>query len=104
MVGGFDIKWAIENDMSEYDFMGTCLTDKLRWTDSFHKTLRSRVIHINRFGYLYALVKLRINPSIKYYINSNNFLTKLLNFIIKPQTKINESKFDSHNMMINTDS
>ena len=103
LVGGFDIQWAIANNLIEYDFMANYITDKLRWTNSFRKTSRSRVIHKRRLGFLYYLIKYKINPSIKSVINSNILFLKLKNVFRKPKTKINESKFDSHNISIKFD-
>jgi hypothetical protein len=104
LVGGFDIQWAIERRLKEYDFMGNFPSDKLRWTDSFHNTSRCRVIHKKRFGYLYFTLKFKINAKIMHIVNTNRLLLKLKYMIKKPEIKINESKFDKHNMIIKSDS
>jgi CelD/BcsL family acetyltransferase involved in cellulose biosynthesis len=53
LVGGHDVKWAVENGFQEYDFMSGYLNDKKSWTDTLRETSFVRIIRKKAFGGLF---------------------------------------------------
>lgn len=62
LVCGYDIKWAMENGYSEFDFMSGFLTNKMSWTDSHRKLHSLHIVRKHAFSGLFYLAQFRILP------------------------------------------
>jgi hypothetical protein len=62
LVCGYDIKWAMENGYSEFDFMSGFLTNKMSWTDSHRKLHSLHIFRKRAFSGLFYLTQFRIVP------------------------------------------
>ena len=65
LVCGYDIKWAMENGYSEFDFMSGFLTNKLPWTDSYRKHHVLRIFRKHAFSGCFYLAKFRVVPILR---------------------------------------
>jgi len=102
LIGGFDIRWAIEHKIDDYDFMSGYLTDKLLWTDTFRKTYFVRIIRRATWGGLFFFTKFVVNPSVLKVAS----LLRIEGPFLKNQTDRNillkKSKFKKHNINLKT--
>ena len=62
LVCGYDIKWAMENGFSEFDFMSGSISNKMQWTDSRRKHQVLRIFKKRAFSGFFYLSKFRIVP------------------------------------------
>jgi hypothetical protein len=100
LIGGLDLKWAIENGFAEYDFMSGFLSDKLQWTDSYRRTHYIRVIRKCAWGGVFNLVKFRVNPWLIKCGNKNAFSRYWITRKDRKRLQMNTSKFDKHNRQL----
>lgn len=100
LVGGHDVKWAIENGFSEYDFMSSFLTDKLLWTDSYRRSCILRVVRKGAWAGLFYSTKFRITPVVLSLINQTGWDGRLGNLVRHDRTVVATSKFSKHNLRL----
>jgi hypothetical protein len=100
LIGGYDMKWAMEKGFSEYDFMSGFLTDKLLWTDSFRILNSIRITRKRALGGLFYLTKFRMIPVIReilHKIGLDDMVEKLLGH---QKWVLDKSKFEKHNIQL----
>jgi perosamine synthetase len=100
LVGGHDVKWAMEHGFSEYDFMSGFLTDKLHWTDSCRRSCFLRVVRKGAWAGLFYLTKFRIAPVVLSLINQTGRDGRLGNLVRHDRTVVAENKLKKHNLRL----
>ena len=100
LISGFDIQWAIENGIYEYDLMSGWPSDKLQWTDTMRETSFVRVIQKRAYAGLFNFIKFSINNKIldiEKKIGLRRYLEKRKE---RKQPPMNKSRFAKHNQKI----
>ena len=100
LVGGYDMKWAMEKGFSEYDFMSGFLTDKLLWTDSFRILCSLRIIRKRALGGLFYLTKFRMIPVIRKILRKIGLDDKVEKLLGHQKWVLDKSKFEKHNIQL----
>jgi len=102
LVGGYDIKWAMEKGFSEYDFMSGFLTDKLLWTDSFRVLCSLRIIRKSAWGGLFYLTKFRMIPVLRKILCKIGLDDKVEKLLGNQKWVLDKSKFEKHNIQLHS--
>ncbi len=100
LIGGYDINWAIEHRVAEYDFMSGYLSDKLLWTDTFRRTYVVRTIQKSVWSGVFCLTKFVVNPTIVKLASILGIEEFLLKTEKARMTAIKKSKFKKHNFRL----
>lgn len=94
LVCGYDIKWAMENGYSEFDFMSGFLTNKMPWTDSYRKHHVLRIFRKRAFSGLFYLAKFRIVPVLRQTLGKLGLVTHPNNSLTYEKPILSNSKLD----------
>jgi CelD/BcsL family acetyltransferase involved in cellulose biosynthesis len=100
LISGFDIKWAIENGIEEYDLMSGWPSDKLQWTDLLRETSYVRVIRKKACAGLYNFVKFSLNSFILHIGDQTGIRQYLIKHANKKHPPMNSSKFAKQNEVL----
>lgn len=100
LVGGYDMKWAMEKGFLEYDFMSGFLTDKLLWTDSFRVLCSLRIIRKSAWGGLFYLTKFRFIPVLRKILRKIGLDEKAEKLLGNQKWVLDKSKFEKHNIQL----
>ncbi len=100
LISGFDIEWAIENGIKEYDLMSGWPSDKLQWTDLLRETSYVRVIRKKACAGLYNFAKFTLNSFILKVGDQTGIRQYLRNRANKKHPPMNISKFEKQNKIL----
>jgi hypothetical protein len=100
LVGGYDMKWAMENGYSEYDFMSGFITDKMLWTDSYRRLHSLRLVRKRAFSGFFYLTKFRIMPVLHQILEKIGLKSSLEKLLGHKSWVQDRSKFEKHNFQL----